>query len=355
MQAGNGATPLGTNDPFYPGGNVASGGAPGFAGGAGAVVILAYPSSGTAPTINSPLAQSWGVGQTTSYQITATNNPAFYSATGLPPGLNLDQAGGSITGGPTTTGTYNSTINAINPYGTGSATLVWTIVATDSTAPSVPSGLLASSTTLTSFILSWTASTDNAAVYCYEVKRDGVSQGTVSTTSFSATGLQSGQTYAFAVRARDTAGNWSAWSSAFSIALADTTAPTTPTALNYADKTATTVTLIWKASTDDVGVVGYAVYRGGTLVGSTGDTVFTDSGLTASTAYSYTVKAFDAAGNYSAATSALSVTTTADFSADSDHDGIPDVVETALGTNGGSAANADTTNQTQQNIHRPKP
>jgi hypothetical protein len=131
--------------------------------------------------------------------------------------------------------------------------------------------------------------------------------------------------------------------------------PSAPTALNYADKSATTVTLIWNAASDNVSVVGYNVYRGITLLGTTGDRAFTDSGLTANTAYTYTVRAFDGLGNLSPPSTALVVTTTQDFSADSDHDGIPDSIEAALGTNNGSAATAGPAVQTQQNIHRPIP
>ncbi len=133
----------------------------------------------------------------------------------------------------------------------------------------------------------------------------------------------------------------------------DTTPPTAPPWLNYANAGATNITLTWGAATDNVGVVAYLVYRGTQFLGSTPDLTFTDSNLAASTAYSYTVKAQDAAGNLSAASPVLNVSTTQDFSADSDHDGIPDVTESALGTNANSAASADTTNQTQQNIHRP--
>lgn len=93
----------------------------------------------------------------------------------------------------------------------------------------------------------------------------------------------------------------------------DTQAPTAPTGLTSPSKTSTTVNLSWTASTDNVGVTGYDVYRGGTtLVGSTtGATSLTATGLTANTAYSFTVKAKDAAGNVSAASNALSVTTSA--------------------------------------------
>lgn len=92
---------------------------------------------------------------------------------------------------------------------------------------------------------------------------------------------------------------------------ADTTAPTAPTNLASSAKTDTTVSLSWKASTDNVGVVGYDIYNGATKVGTSAATSYTVTGLTASTAYSFTVKAYDAAGNVSSASSALSVTTNA--------------------------------------------
>ncbi|MFD7392348.1 glycoside hydrolase family 6 protein [Streptomyces sp. NPDC059852] len=90
----------------------------------------------------------------------------------------------------------------------------------------------------------------------------------------------------------------------------DTTAPTAPAGLRATAKTASSVSLAWTAATDDVGVTGYDVYRDGTRVGSTATgTTYTDTGLSAATAYSYTVRARDAAGNVSAASAALSVTT----------------------------------------------
>jgi len=92
----------------------------------------------------------------------------------------------------------------------------------------------------------------------------------------------------------------------------DTQAPTAPTGLAAPSKTQTSVTLTWNASTDNVGVTGYDIYNGSTLSGSTtGATSFTVTGLTPGTTYSFTVKAKDAAGNASAASSALSVTTSA--------------------------------------------
>jgi chitinase len=89
----------------------------------------------------------------------------------------------------------------------------------------------------------------------------------------------------------------------------DTQAPTAPASLRSTATTATSVALAWNASTDNVGVTSYEVFRGGVSVGTTTSTAFTVTGLTANTSYSFTVKARDAAGNVSAASTALTVTT----------------------------------------------
>ncbi|AXI76799.1 DUF4832 domain-containing protein [Peterkaempfera bronchialis] len=88
----------------------------------------------------------------------------------------------------------------------------------------------------------------------------------------------------------------------------DTTPPTAPT-LTATGHTAASVSLSWSGATDNVGVTGYDVYRSGSLVGSTASTTYTDTGLTAGTAYSYTVRARDAAGNVSADSNRVTVTT----------------------------------------------
>jgi endoglucanase len=89
----------------------------------------------------------------------------------------------------------------------------------------------------------------------------------------------------------------------------DYTPPSTPTGLSVTGATSSSISLSWAPSTDNVAVTGYNVYRGSTLVGSPTGTTFTDSGLTPATAYSYTVVAFDAAGNSSAHSAAVSATT----------------------------------------------
>jgi hypothetical protein len=90
----------------------------------------------------------------------------------------------------------------------------------------------------------------------------------------------------------------------------DSQAPTVPTNLASPSKTNTTVNLTWTASTDNVGVTGYKIYRNGTQIGTSATNSYTDTGLTKNTQYSYTVSAYDAAGNNSAQCSAIQVTTT---------------------------------------------
>ena len=89
---------------------------------------------------------------------------------------------------------------------------------------------------------------------------------------------------------------------------ADTTAPAMPAGLT-ASVNGNLITLRWNASTDNVGVSGYRLYRNGALITTVGATTYADGGLATSTTYSYRVSAIDAAGNESAQSVALSVRT----------------------------------------------
>ena len=90
----------------------------------------------------------------------------------------------------------------------------------------------------------------------------------------------------------------------------DTTAPSAPGGLTASGTTTNSTTLTWNASTDNVGVTGYQIFRNGTQVGTTTSTNYTDTGLSSATAYNYTVKAADSAGNVSAASNTAAITTT---------------------------------------------
>jgi uncharacterized lipoprotein YddW (UPF0748 family) len=85
----------------------------------------------------------------------------------------------------------------------------------------------------------------------------------------------------------------------------DTQAPTDPTNLSATAQSATSMSLSWSPSTDNVGVAGYRVYRAAVEIGTSASTNYADSGLTANTQYSYYVKAFDAAQNLSGASNTV--------------------------------------------------
>ena len=90
---------------------------------------------------------------------------------------------------------------------------------------------------------------------------------------------------------------------------ADTTAPSAPSSASASNVAQTTLTLNWSASTDNVAVTGYDVYQGSTKLGSTANTTTNITGLTAGTAYTFSIKAKDAAGNVSASSNVVNVTT----------------------------------------------
>src|SRR5437016_5865615 len=93
---------------------------------------------------------------------------------------------------------------------------------------------------------------------------------------------------------------------------ADTTAPTVPTNLSATAISSSQINLAWTASTDNVAVTGYKVFRAGVQIATvTAGATYQNTGLTAGTPYSYTVSAYDAAGNNSAQSSAVSATTQA--------------------------------------------
>ncbi|HAN77918.1 MAG TPA: secretion protein, partial [Bacteroidales bacterium] len=183
----------------------------------------------------------------------------------------------------------------------------------DTQAPTAPTSLAASNVTQTSLTLTWTASTDNVGVTGYEVYKGGVLYTTVTANTANVTGLTASTAYSFYVKAKDAAGNVSAASTTLNVTTtapaADTQAPTTPTNLVASSVAQTTLTLGWTASTDNVGVTGYEVYKGGVLYTTVTTTTANVTGLTAATAYAFYVKAKDAAGNVSVASTTLNVTT----------------------------------------------
>ena len=182
----------------------------------------------------------------------------------------------------------------------------------DATAPSAPASLSAQASSGPKVSLSWAAASDNVGVAGYRIYRDGVQVGTTAGTAYTDASASPSTTYGYSVRAYDAAGNIGAASNVVTVttpATADTTAPTAPGSLTPQVLSGPKVSLSWAAATDNVGVAGYRVYRDGALIGTTTGTSYTDASVASSTTYAYAVRAYDAAGNVSAASNAASVTT----------------------------------------------
>jgi hypothetical protein len=113
-----------------------------------------------APAITSASTASGTAGSAFSYQITASNSPTSYGATGLPTGLSINTSTGLISGTPTAAGTSTVTLSATNGTGTGTATLTLTVAPVSSAAISfVQVAAKAASSAASSLSLSFSANT----------------------------------------------------------------------------------------------------------------------------------------------------------------------------------------------------
>jgi chitodextrinase len=174
-------------------------------------------------------------------------------------------------------------------------------VGNDTSPPTSPISLIQGATTATSISLLWSASLDNVGVAGYELFRNGNKVGTTTATSYTFPNLSCGTSYALAVDAFDAAGNrsQSAVVQASTSPCPDTTPPTIPALPTQTGSTATSISLLWSASLDNVGVAGYDLFLNGNKVGTTNATSYTFPNLSCGTSYALAVDAFDAAGNHS--------------------------------------------------------
>jgi len=217
---------------------------------------------------------------------------------------------------PATTYTYRADAvdSSGNASGLSAAVTVSTPSAPDTTPPTTPSGLVATAVSDTKINLSWGPSTDNVGVTGYRVIRNGSLLTTLaSVTTFQDSGLNAATTYTYGVQALDAAGNVSPQSNAASATTQptpDTTPPTTPSGVSATAVSATKINVSWSASTDNVAVAGYRLYRDGVLLAAVGNvTTAQDTGLAPGTTHTYNVDAVDAAGNASGKSNSAAATT----------------------------------------------
>ncbi len=217
----------------------------------------------------------------------------------------------TVLGGRTAPGTGTDTW----PCSSSLAHQKWSLqgVNTDTQAPTPPSGLKSSGLSCNAVTLSWAASSDNVGIAFYDIYNNGQLLKTVGGSTLTTTlDLREGSQVGLYVNARDAAGNVSQASSTLPVSVPpcvlDNQAPTVPTGLRGV-ATGTTVALSWTASTDNLAVAAYDIYRNNNKVGSAANLLFTDSGLAANTTYRYAVVARDAQNNVSALSTSTSVTT----------------------------------------------
>ncbi|MGW9627797.1 fibronectin type III domain-containing protein [Microbacterium sp. NPDC055521] len=222
-------------------------------------------------------------------------------------------------------GAWYYRVVAVDAAGNASAAsgeAVVEVLDVDTTAPSTPADL-AAAVDGSDVTLTWSAATDDVGVTGYQVHRGATADFEPSAASLLATPtevtyIDSGRpagTWFYRVAAVDAAGNVSAPSSSVDAVIADASGPTVPTGV-AASVEGSTATVSWTASSDDVAVTGYRVFRGTTadfevsaelMVGEVTGPTATEGSLPAGTWF-YRVVAVDGAGNVSMPSAAASVT-----------------------------------------------
>lgn len=177
-------------------------------------------------------------------------------------------------------------------------------VVKDTTPLPVPTWISVTPAT-SSVALSWNAPTGNFSVIGYYLYRNGAKismPDALTATTYTDTGLPSGSTLTYVVVAYDAVGNQSNSNSIHVTTISDITPPSTPSLSTPVAKSSSQLDFSWSPSADNIGVVGYYVYRSGSQIAdvSSTQTAYSDTNLSPGTNYWYMVAAYDAAGNVSA-------------------------------------------------------
>jgi Fibronectin type III domain len=180
-----------------------------------------------------------------------------------------------------------------------------------------PTGTLPSGTTSTTLSL---ITNENAT--CRYSTTAGISYSSMTNTfsttggtshSTTVSGLADGNSYNYCVRCQNDSGdvNTTDYGISFSVDVPDSEPPTIPSGLQASPVSSSQINLTWTASTDNVGVTGYTIYRDGVQLDTSPTNSYPDTGLSPSSSYTYTVSAYDAEGNESNQSSPASATTPA--------------------------------------------
>ncbi|MBW5420777.1 hydrolase [Streptomyces sp. BG9H] len=190
----------------------------------------------------------------------------------------------------------------------------------DTRPPAAPRGLTVEAGSATTAHVMWNQATDDTEVTGYEVYRDAkkVKEVPGGKHMVDITGLKPSTTYAFTVRARDAEGNVSPDSRRLSVTTpaataADREPPSRPARLRGEAEGSRSAMLTWGKSSDNRGVASYEIYQGASKIHSVGggQTATLVTGLRPGTDYTFTVKARDAADNFSPASPEVRLTTAA--------------------------------------------
>lgn len=222
-----------------------------------------------------------------------------------------------------TTGSGTKTVYAQfrDQAGNWSASFTDTITL-DTTAPTI-SAVASSGFSNNSATITWTTNEPATSQVNYGTTVSYGATTTLDTTLVTAhsvviSGLNSQTLYNYRVRSKDTAGNERVGTNSTFTTLSgpDTTSPSVPTNFSAISISSSQINLSWTASTDNVGVVGYKIYRCQGIgcsqtvqVATSTGTTFNNINLLPLTSYSYQVSAYDAAGNVSAQSAIVNVTT----------------------------------------------
>lgn len=217
--------------------------------------------------------------------------------------LYVDTAGGGASHSYTVSAVNESSVESTPSQG---ATVTMP-AGGDTTAPTAPSGVAATSVTDHRVTLQWNPAKDNVGVAYYEVMGAPTSPIIVDpvSTSITLTGLQASSAQMLYVLAFDGAGNqspfWDSYGAAVSptTAASGTAAPSAPSSVLITSYGQTHASLSWPAVSDAAGVTGYTLFRNSLRLTTVNGTTYTDNGLNGCGSCQYTVVASDAAGNVS--------------------------------------------------------